>query len=186
MTVPVVPPEDITFLEPFDWLETYLSIFKNDTDYGFENRTNPDLNVFKQYNAVQSLPKTIGQMPALWVACEGFESLPGERTPIGFLTHFQAYVDIYMIVHRGMSLQYDDKMWTVPSSEHSPEPENNLLFLLIEYVGRKIEDNILIETADYSINQKAFIDGEFFYDGFQGNADARAVRIGISMEVERE
>lgn len=184
MTTP--PAESFTTLTPVDWLKPFLDIFRDDEDYGFMNRYNPADNVIQDFNVIQSIPEVIHQVPAIWVASEGF-SPEGEsdNAPTAFLTNFVAFVDIYLVALKNTTVTYDEKQWVVPSSRDE-NPTNNIFFLLLEYVGQKIKASVEIESGTLVITPKAWTGSEFFFSGFRGIPDARAMRLGFELEVERE
>lgn len=181
--MPDPPPETITYLEPRDWMKAFIAIFKDDTTYGFDNRDDPKQNVFKQYNVVFSLPQSVLQVPALWISCEGMEGLEKPQSSVDFLYDFRAYIDIYGVVKKNTEVTYNDMVWVVPGVQH-PEHPNNLLFLLMWYIGRKIEDNPDITDTGIQLNVSHFVSASFFLNGLQNIRDARAVRIGMLLEVQ--
>lgn len=176
-------PQGITFLQPKDWMETFMSIFRNDTTYGFYNRRNPELNVFKTYNVVFTLPKSILQTPALWVVCEGMETLEKPQSSVDFLYDFKAFVDVYGVVRENTEVSYNELVWVVPGVQH-PEHPNNILFLLMWYIGKKIEDNPEITATGIQVNVSHWISTDFYLAGLQHLRDARAVRMGFLLEVQ--
>ena len=183
-TPPTPPsPPMITFIYPDNWIETFLNIFRNDTKYGFENRQNPEDNVFKRYSVVQSLPDNLSQIPALYVRVDA-EAPEGEsnNAPAAFLDQFVAMVNVFIVALKNTKVQYNGKVFSVPS-EHSPIPDNNLFDLLINYVGLKLKDNPIISDTNLKIQPRGWFGTEYFR-GYQGIPDARAVRIGLELEVE--
>lgn len=178
------PPESITYLEPVDWLQVFLSIFKDDTKYGFANRVNPDDNVFQAYNVIQSMPEVSGNLPAIWVVCERKEPL-GEQGYASFIKHFTAFIDIYAVVFKDHRLPYNGKIWSVPNV-HDPNAPNNLLFLLEWYIGNKLKDNVEIRDTGVLLMPKGWTDGEYYYLPVAGLMDTRGVRVQMAVEVQIE
>lgn len=168
-------------LQPNDWLTSFLSIFDNDEKYEFANQRDPTKNILKSYAVVLAMPKSLGQVPAIWVSSEGFETT--EETSIDFLHDFVAFVDVFGVIHSNTTIPYDDKIWAVPGIEN-PKPTNNILFLLLEYIGKKVEDNPLIEIGNVTIHSIQFVNGEMFVDGIPGIRNSAGVRVGYKLEVE--
>lgn len=181
--MPDPPLESITALQPKDWMKTFMEIFKNDTAYGFDNRNDPTKNVFKQYNVVFSLPESVLQVPAIWIVCEGMESLEKPQSTVDFLYDFMAHIDVYGVVKKNTEVTYNDSVWVVPGVQH-PEHPNNVLFLLMEYIGKKIEDNPDITASGIQVNVSHFVSVDFYLNGLQNLRDARAVRIGMVVQVQ--
>ncbi len=183
--MPDPPPETFTALAPKNWLQAFIARFKDDEDYGFHNRHNPENDVFKAYNVIQSVPESIIQFPSLWVTCTGFEA--GDelgQAGVDYLYDFEATVDIYAIVHRETQVPYDDKTWVVPGA-NNPEPDDDLLFLLLEYIGQKMKDNPRTTSGTIVITDSGFEDGEFFRAGVPGlSPDTRGVVVTHNLEVQ--
>lgn len=175
--------DTFTALEPVNWPQKLIEIFRDDETYGFENRLNPQKNIFKNFNVVLSVPDNINDVPALWMTIERVE--PSLKTyPNSFMKNFTAWVDIYIICMRNTFVEYNDLTWTIPSTM-THEPDNNLFILLMDYVATKLKDNCpIIEGTGYKIMPRGFTDLEFHYTGFHGNTEARAVRIGQIVEVQ--
>lgn len=168
-------------LQPDDWLKTFLSVFDNDTKYDFANQTHPDKNILKSYSVVLAMPKSLGQVPAIWVSSEGFETTGESATD--FLHDFAAFVDVYGVCHGDTRISYDNKIWAVPGI-NAPKPTDNLLFLLLWYIGKKVEDNPEIVDGNVSIHSIMFVNGEFFPGGIPGIRNSAGVRVGYRLEVE--
>jgi hypothetical protein len=96
---PSQPTESFTAIEPTDWLTEFLNIFQNDTTYGFANRNDDEDDVFRAYSVVQSMPETLGQIPAIWVSCDSFEPNDESDNRPGVIVrgNFMAVIDIYLV-----------------------------------------------------------------------------------------
>jgi len=176
--------ESYTAIEPVDWLKIYLNIFKDDEDYGFANRWNPEANVIKDYSVIMSEPELANQHPFLWVTYDEVKwNGVGKNTPIAFLRNFTASTHIFVGALANTFIQYNGYSWSVPCTG-TPDPDKNLLELMVNYVGMKIKDNFKITGTGYTIQHSGFNGRELYIDGLMGIREARAVRLGIQLEVQ--